>query len=196
MLVTDRQQCGGELIPAVEAAVLGGVHAVQLREKDLPAGELLVQAMRLRASLHDRVPLLVNDRVDVAVAVAADGVHLPENGLPVAEARLLLRHPQLIGRSVHSVEGARAAEAEDSDYVIFGNVYETGSHPGAPAAGLTLLAEVVRVVHLPVLAIGGITAERAPDVMATGAAGIAVISAILAAPDRRRAASQLLAAIR
>lgn len=189
MLVTDRHQCRGDLVQAVAAAVEGGVHAVQLRAKDLPDAELIALGRLLKAAVAGRALLLVNGNPDIAQAIGADGVHLPENS-PVS-----MRAVALIGRSVHSVESALAAEAEGACYVIYGNVYETGSHPGAPAAGLDRLREVTSAVNIPVLAIGGITAARVPEVMTAGAAGIAVISAILASPDPGAAAADLGAAL-
>lgn len=195
MLVTDRRQCRGDLVQAAAAAVEGGVHAVQLREKDLSATELMALGQSLKTAIGGHALLLVNARADVAAALGADGVHLPENGLPIEEARRLLPTPFVIGRSVHSVESALAAEAQGADYLIYGNVYETGSHPGAPAAGLNRLREVTSAVKVPVLAIGGITAARVPEVMASGAAGVAVISAVLGAVDPRKAASGLVVAL-
>lgn len=189
MLVTDRHQCRGDLVQAVAVAVQGGVHAVQLREKDLPDSELIALGRSLKAAIAGRALLLVNDNAGVAQAIGADGVHLPEN------SRRLPAGNTLIGRSVHSVESALAAQTEGADYLIYGSVYETGSHPGAPAAGLDRLREVTAAVTLPVLAIGGVTAARVPEVMDAGAAGIAVISAVLASPDPRAAASELLAAL-
>ena len=195
MLVTDRHQCRGDLVQAVAAAVEGGVHAVQLREKDLLTAELITLGASLKRVMGG-APLLVNDATDVAIAVGADGLHLPENGMSIKPGRLLLPPSALIGRSVHSVQSALAAEAEGADYLIYGNVYETGSHPGAPAAGLDRLREVVSTVKVPVLAIGGVTAARVPEIMAAGAAGVAVISAVLSSPDPRKAASDLRVAVR
>lgn len=186
MLVTDRRQCRGDLVEAVAAAVEGGVHAVQLREKDLSESELIALGCLLKNAIGSAV-LLVNGRPEVAMAIGAGGVHLPE----AADAAFDVR----FGRSVHSVESALDAEAEGAAYLIYGNVYETGSHPGAPAAGLDRLREVTTAVKIPVLAIGGITAARAADAMAAGAAGVAVISAVLGVPDPRAAASALRAAL-
>ncbi len=196
MLVTDRHQCKGDLVSAVAAAVKGGVHAVQLREKDLSASELVALGRSLQQAIAGHAIFLVNDRADVAAALGADGVHLPENGLPAQAARLLLPHPRLVGRSVHSVEGALKAAAEGVDYLVFGNVYETGSHPGFPAAGIPRLQEVVSAVAVPVLAIGGVTAARVSELRAAGAAGVAVISAVLGVRDPRKAAGDLAAVFR
>jgi len=212
MLVTDRLLCGGAdgLIAAVEAAVQGGADAVQLREKDpdgrrLPPEDLLPLACRLRqATLGRAVPagrqalLLVNGPLEVALASEADGVHLPESSPPVRRPREAVpvgRQGFLVGRSVHSLEAARRAEAEGADYLVAGPVYETRSHPGRKPAGLSLIEEITRSVRVPVLAIGGISATRAEEVVRAGASGVAVISAILAQPDRRAAAGDLRRAL-
>ena len=198
VLVTDRTQVrGGDLVAAVDRAVAGGVHAAILREKDLPAGELLALAVSLRQVTEGRALLLVNDRVDVALACGADGVQLGETGLPVEAAQRLVegRQPFLIGRSVHDLEGARRAAAAGADYLLFGNVFATASHPGRPPAGLERLAGVCAGVPCPVIAIGGITAGSAGDCLRAGAQGVAVISAILGSPDPQAAAKELLAAM-
>ncbi|MDO8530919.1 MAG: thiamine phosphate synthase [Dehalococcoidia bacterium] len=194
-LVTDRRRCRGPLDAAVERAVAGGVNLVELREKDLPAGELLALARRLRIVTHGRALLVVNDRVDVAMASDADGAHLPERGLSVRDARALLGAGRLVGRSVHSVAGALDAERDGADYAILGAIYATSSKPGVSPAGVGLVDEASRATRLPLLAIGGVTAERAPEVMAAGAWGVAVVSAILEANDPVDAARRLRAAL-
>lgn len=120
------------------------------------------------------VPVLVSSRCDVALACGAAGVNLPEGDLPVADARRLLGD-RLVGRSVHSIEGAQLAEHEGADFVIFGPVWRSASHPGSPPVGLAALAQVVRSVQIPVLAIGGVTEERIAECHAAGAAGYAAI---------------------
>ncbi len=194
-LVTDRRRSRIPLDAAVERAVAGGVNLVELREKDLPADELLALARRLRAVTRGRALLVVNDRVDVALVSGADGAHLPERGLPVREARALLGAGRLVGRSVHSVVSAVDAERDGADYAILGTIYATSSKPGVSPAGIGLVAEAARATRLPLLAIGGVTAERAPEVMAAGAWGVAVISAVLDADDPASAARRLRAAL-
>jgi thiamine-phosphate pyrophosphorylase len=185
MLVTDRHLVGGEdaLIEAVSEAVDGGVNVVQLREKDLGDAALFSLAGRLRNVIASRALLVVNG------ADLADGAHLPE-GAPMISGK------GLVGRSVHSLDAARRAEAEGADYVIFGPVFETASHADGVPSGIEGLGEVVRGVRIPVIAIGGITSERVGDVMDTGAAGIAVISAILGASSPREATEQLARQLR
>lgn len=192
MLVSDRSLAGGPggLVAAVEQAVAGGVDAVQLREKDLPGDGLLALARRLRAVIEGRCLLLVNGPLKVALAAGADGLHLPEDA-PFPRGRGGL----LVGRSVHSLPAARRAEAEGADYLIAGPVYETPSHPDAQPGGPPLVEEIAASVAAPVLAIGGVTAGRVPELVEAGAAGVAVISAVLDADDRRKAAKVLREAL-
>jgi thiamine-phosphate pyrophosphorylase len=169
---------------------------VQLREKDLPTRELLRLAMALRDVIGDRADLLVNGRADVAFAAGAAGVHLPSDGLPIEGARAAIGRAALLGRSVHSIDEARAAWAEeDLDYVELGTIFPSRSHPGGPVLGLEAVGEAA-ALGLPVLAIGGIDARNAASVLVAGASGVAVISAILAADDPGVAAEQLCRAVR
>jgi thiamine-phosphate pyrophosphorylase len=195
-LVTDRQRTAGRpLLDVVDAALQGGVDAVQLREKDLCGGALFELAIRLR-ELTQRygARLLVNERIDVALAVAADGVHLPVDSFTPVDARRLLGPKALIGASTHSIEQARAAAAGGADFIVFGPVFETPSKRafGAPV-GLDALAEVTHAVTPPVLAIGGLTTARAASTLQRGAHGVAVVAAILEADDPRMAAAALRA---
>ncbi len=193
MLVTDRKACAGvdNLVQAVVAAIEGGVNAVQLREKDLCSAESLTLARRMRKLTAGRALLLVNGSLEVALAAGADGVHLPEGvAFPDRPSR-----PFLVGRSVHSVEAAKAAWAECSDYLIAGPVYRTASHRGSAAAGVRLVEAISAAVAVPVIAIGGITAERVADVIRAGASGAAVISALLRADSPRDAARELSEAL-
>ncbi|MCX6024086.1 MAG: thiamine phosphate synthase [Chloroflexi bacterium] len=195
MLVTDRRRTGGPLEGAVAAGVAGGVNLVQLREYGMFAGDLLAAAHTLKGVTEGRALLLVNDRVDVAVAALADGAHLPEAGLPIAAARAVAGPDRLVGRSVHSVAAARQAAAAGADYLVVGTIYASGSHPDDPPAGPGLLRAIADVVNLPLIAIGGITPANIAEVIAAGASGVAVISAILDAPDPRTAAAELRAAL-
>jgi thiamine-phosphate pyrophosphorylase len=157
----------------------GGLHAIQLgatilqlRAPGLTARELEVEASRLVP--QSSVPVLVSSRCDVALAAGAAGVNLPERDIPVAEARALLGD-RLIGRSVHSPEAARQAERQGADFVIFGPVWPSPSHPDRAAKGLSALAEVASAVRIPVVAIGGVDAERAAQCLSAGAGGYAAI---------------------
>jgi len=195
-LITDRHRCGGtELEAVVKAAIEGGVNVVQLREKDLPAGELFSLGMRLREVTRGKALLLINDRVDVAQACGADGVHLPENGLPTSIARWVMGRNALVGCSVHSVEAAAQAERDGADLVQLGTIFVSPSKPDSPPVGPELLREVADVVSVPVLAVGGVTRENAAEVIAAGASGAAVISAICGADDPKAAARALVEAM-
>lgn len=191
-LVTDRAAAGDSLVHAVEAALRGGLDCVQVREKKGPASRLYETVLSLLpAAQGSGARLLVNDRVDVALACGTDGVHLPGAGLPPEAARSLLGDGPLVGVSVHGLEEARAAVEAGADYVTFGHVHPTASKPGSPPAGLRRLSEVVEGVEAPVLAVGGVEAANVGEVMATGAAGAAVISTILAASDPESATLRL-----
>jgi len=195
-LITDRQRCGeSPLEDVIDQAVKGGVNLIQLREKDLPTGELLALAIRLREVTRGRALLVINDRLDVAQAAGADGVHLPENGLPVAIARWLLGQHTLIGRSVHSEEAAVEAEQAGADYVQLGTIYATESKPGVKPAGPGLVRKVSAAVATPVLAVGGVQPDNAAEVIEAGASGASVISAIETAADPQAAARQLVEAM-
>ena len=156
---------------------------VQLREKDCPAGELLSLACELRRVTQGRALLIVNDRVDIALLSGADGVQLGENGLDAASVRRLVGSEMLIGRSVHSVEGAEEAELAGADFLVLGTIFETASHPGADTGGLDLVRDVAGKVRIPVIGIGGISESKVAGLVESGAAGAAVISAISMASD-------------
>jgi len=192
-LITDRRRLGESPLEAVvEQAAKGGVNLVQLREKDLPAGELLALTGRVREVTRGHSLLIINDRLDVVMASGADGVHLPESGLPVAIARWLLGQHVIIGRSVHSKEAAIDAEQAGADYVQLGAIYATKSKPDAKPKGTKLLQEVSAAVSIPVLAVGGIGLDNAPEVIKAGASGASVISAIMGAAEPGEAARQLV----
>jgi thiamine-phosphate pyrophosphorylase len=145
---------------------------LQLRAPGLSTRGLEQEAKELVASAP--VPVVISSRCDVALAAGAAGVNLPESDISVADARIVLG-PRLVGRSVHSIGGALLAERDGADFVIFGPVWESASHPGAPPTGLAALKLVARAVRIPVLAIGGVTEERIVEVHAAGAAGYAAI---------------------
>jgi thiamine-phosphate pyrophosphorylase len=193
-LVTDRQLAAGRpLEGVVAAAVTGGCTVVQLREKEASTREMLALACRLRAVLAARgVPLLVNDRVDVALACGAAGVHLGQDDMPCREARRILGEEAVIGVSVSTVEEARRAEADGASYLGVGPVFATPTKTDAPpATGLAGLCAIRAATRLPIVAIGGIKATNAAQIVASGADGIAVVSAIVAAADPGAASREL-----
>jgi len=186
----------GDIAKAVADAVAGGVTMVQLREPGMAAGELLEEARSLRAIARGKALLIINDRVDVAVAVEADGVQLPAAGLPSRAARGQVGKYALVGRSVHDPEAASHATRDGADFVMAGTIYKSMSKPDVKPAGVALLKEITKDTSLPVIAIGGITAERIGDVVKAGAAGVAVISAIAGAEDGKAAAEALAQALK
>jgi len=195
-LVTEPRRSPDELIRAAALALDGGADWVQLRNKAGSAASLYAEAAELLRVAHQHgAHLAINDRLDVALAVGAEAVHLAGQSLPVDAAVNLAAGRLLVGRSVHGLEEARAAAAAGANYLTFGHVFPTTSHPGLPPHGLAELAAIVGAVPVPVLAIGGITVGNLDDVLGTGCAGIAVISAILADPDPSRAAGRLRAAL-
>ena len=195
-VVTDRQQTAGRpLVSVVGRAVNAGVRAVQLRERDLPIRALLSLSLDLQRELPD-MQLFINDRVDLAVGLGCRGVHLRESSLPAPVVRTLLRPSQLLGLSVHSVQGAVAAERHGADFVVLGPIYDTPSKReyGAPL-GLQVLEQAARAVTIPIFAIGGMTASRTREVRQAGAFGVAVLSSILSASNVEAATEKFLAAI-
>ena len=197
-VVTDRHEATGrDLEEIVAAAAQGGAGAIQLREKDLSARDLYALGVRLQAALAPYgVPLLINDRLDVALALDAAGVHLAGHSLPTAVARRVLGAGKLLGVSTHSVEEARCAAEDGADFIVFGPVFATPSKVVyGPPQGLQHLTTVVRAVSIPVIAIGGIDHTNLPQVVHAGAYGVAMIRAVLAAPDPYKATQQLRAAL-
>ena len=194
-LVTDRRQTlDRPLIELIDQALEAGLRAVQLREKDLDTRALL----RLGKETLDLVRkwnalLFINDRVDLVLALGADGVHLRADSLPVAVTRRLLGPDRLIGVSTHCAEEAITAGREGADFAVLGPIYDTPSKRdyGAPI-GLRPLEKASDRCGIPIFAIGGITASRIPDVLRAGAFGVAVISAILSAHDAQSATRRIL----
>jgi thiamine-phosphate pyrophosphorylase len=194
-LVTDRTQTRDrDLLSVLEQALAGGVKAIQLREKDLGGRELFLLAEKLKRLCDTRgASLYINDRIDIALGVAATGVQLGVSSLPVATARDLLGEKTSIGVSTHSLKEAEEAQRAGADFILFGPVYFTPSKAayGEPQ-GVGRLKEVVEKVSLPVYAIGGIKPESIPDTIKTGVHGIALISAVLSASEPKKATEEIL----
>lgn len=181
----SQQDSLGALLNSITTAATAGVHWIQIREKDLSGKDcssLVRAALSFAKSSHSSVRILVNDRLDVAIAERAAGVHLGENCLRVSEAKRLLLSAQdfvadfTVGVSCHSLAAATSAAAAGADYIFFGPVFPTPSKASyGPAQGVSRLSEICRAVSVPVLAIGGITAENAADCLRAGASGIAAI---------------------
>lgn len=196
VLVTDPSRLGGRALgEVVREAVDGGVTAVQLRDKSASYEELLRTGRDVREVIAGRAHLIVNTDVDAAIALDAAGIHLPEDGPPTAGVRARVGHSMRISRAVHSVEAAIRAERDGADVVQAGTLFPTRSKSGAPTLGLDRLRAICDAVHIPVIAIGGITPSNAAAALGTGAAGIAVIGAIFDAEQPAEAAAALRAAM-
>ena len=184
------------MVERVGEAVAGGVDMVQLREKDLPGGQLLRLAQDIKQAVAGRALLMINERADVAAAALADGLQLGEQALPLLAAREIMGPRAIIGRSVHSRKGALKALAEGAQFLVVGTIYATQSHPEVAPSGPELLRHIaelpeLRSAPLPLIGIGGITADNLGEVMQVGASGVAVISSILGSPDPRQQAREL-----
>jgi thiamine-phosphate pyrophosphorylase len=179
------------------AAIAGGVTMIQVRAKDLPGGVLLEQVrVVLGVAAGTKARVMVNDRLDVALAAKAGGIHLPAEGLPIPETRRVCGRRLSIGRSVHSLAEARKAEREGADYVIFGPVFETPEKAAfGPPQGTTALRKVAEAVGIPVWAIGGIDAGNAATLQGIPIAGVAAIRALAGAADPAEAVRALARAI-
>lgn len=193
-IVTDRKASRGrDHMSMVRAALDGGADVIQLRDKDLSGRDLYALAREMASLVHaSRARFIVNDRLDIALAAGADGVHLGQYDLPVAAARSLSPPSFIIGASVGSVEEALAAERDGADYIALSPVFSTPTKDDAgPGHGLEVLREIKAAVKLPVIAIGGVNAGNVTEVVAAGADGVAVISAVLGADDVEAAARSM-----
>ena len=196
-MVLDRAGAGQrDLDGLLEAVIAGGGRMVQLREKTWESGRVLPMAERLRARCRAaNVTFIVNDRVDLALVLDADGVHLGQDDLPALRARPLLKPGMILGVSTHSVEQARAARDAGADYVAVGSMFPTGSKPGFQLVGPALIRAVRAEIAAPLIGIGGITPDNVAEVIRAGADGVAVISAVGSAPDPRAVTAAFLRAI-
>ena len=183
--VTDRAWVGRQTLPEqVEAALKGGATCVQLREKELDGAAFLEEARTLAALCRRYgVPLIINDNVEVALASGADGVHVGQDDLTVEQVRRLAGDRLIVGVSAHSVEQALAAQAGGADYLGVGAVFATATKSDAHVLPRETLAEICRAVDIPVVAIGGISADNLLQLAGTGVDGVALVSAIFSAPD-------------
>lgn len=194
-LITDRNQTGNvRLIDVVEDALKGGVKGIQLREKDLSSRELYELAYDLRklTAKYD-AQLIINDRIDIALAVEADGVHLGLNSMPIHRVRKLLGSSRLIGVSCHNQINAIMAQENGADFITFGPVYFTPSKAnyGKPV-GIEKLEIVSHLLEIPVFALGGIKKDNISEVVAAGATGISLVSAIIASDDPKSEAAEMI----
>ena len=198
LVVTDRHQTNGRpLVPLLQRVLTAAAPVIQLRERDLSARELMTLAREVQAvTASRRAQLLINDRIDVALALEGVGVHLRSNSLPVSVARQLLGSQRLLGVSVHAVEEVVSAQSQGADYIVLGPIYETPSKQMfGPPLGIHTLEKACRLVRIPIIGIGGVTAARAGEMRRAGAFGVAVITAVLGAADVESATRELLDAV-
>ncbi|KJS12638.1 MAG: hypothetical protein VR67_07755 [Peptococcaceae bacterium BRH_c8a] len=177
-------------------AAAGGAGVIQLRAKQASTHILYEKALAIKKELAEKALFIVNDRLDVALAVGADGVHLGQDDLPAVVARRILGTEKIIGVSVGNVEEALRAEADGADYLGASAVFATPTKTDAGAIGLNGLESICRAVSIPVVGIGGINKSNAMQIIAAGAAGVAVVSAVISAPDVALAAAELLAIVK
>ncbi len=193
-LVTDRSLSKGRsTAEIVAAAVAGGVSCIQLREKSCGTREFLNEALALQPLLKSRnIPLIINDRLDIALAIEADGVHLGQSDMPIGMARKIAGTSLIIGISAESVEDALRAEQQGADYIGISPVFSTPTKTDtAPPLGLEGVRQIRALVDIPLVGIGGIQLDNAESVIAAGADGIAVVSAIVSAADPAGASKKL-----
>ena len=197
-VILDSQASGGRRLDELLDAVLaGGCRVVQLREKTMPPARLLPLAQALRRRCREAGALfIVNDRVDLALAVEADGAHVGQDDLPAREARRLLPPPMILGVSTHNPDQARRARDDGADYVAVGSMFPTGSKIGFELVGPDLVRRVRADIPVPLVAIGGITRDNVGQVIEAGADAVAVISAIDSARDPAAAVRGFLETIR
>ena len=196
--VTDRRWLGGRrLADQVEEALKGGVTFVQLREKDLDEERFLEEAREIKELCgRYQVPFVINDNVDIAQAVDADGVHVGQSDMEAGDVRARLGQDKIIGVSAQTVEQALLAESRGADYLGVGAVFATGSKADASEVDHETVKAICQAVHIPVIAIGGITRENVGALTGTGVCGVAVISAIFAQEDVEEETRKLKEAVR
>lgn len=192
-LCTDRSLMSTPTLEeAVEAAIRGGVTMVQLREKDCSSREFYDTALSIKKITdHYQVPLIINDRLDIALAVDAAGLHIGQSDLPAAVARRILGPGKLLGVSAARPEEAKKAQAEGADYLGVGAMFATGTKKNTRPVSMEQLAEIRRAVDIPIVAIGGINENNCAQFKGTGVDGLAIVSAIIAKPDIEEAAGNI-----
>ncbi|MCE5326214.1 MAG: thiamine phosphate synthase [Planctomycetaceae bacterium] len=191
-VLVDSSMCRGSVREIARAAIAGQTDVVQVREKNIPDSQFLALAAEMR-DLTDETGkmLIINDRADIAAMVGADGLHVGQHDLPVAEARRLLRPGALIGKSTHTIEQARAAVTEGADYIAVGPIFATATKDAGPPVGVELLKQILAEVQVPVVPVGGITAANVAQIRAAGATRAAVCSGVICAENPRTAAQHI-----
>jgi thiamine-phosphate pyrophosphorylase len=192
-LVTDNSENEEKFLKTIEEAILGGVTVVQLREKTAGTLEFYNLAIKVKeiTSKYD-IPLIINDRVDVALAADADGVHVGQSDMPCDITRRLIGEDKILGVSAATVEEAKKAENDSADYIGTGAIFPTATKDDAESVTKKDLSDIVNSINIPVVAIGGITIDNADELKDTGIAGLSVVSAIMGADDPKKASKKLL----
>ena len=192
-LVTDNSENEKKFLKTIEEAIIGGVSVVQIREKTAETLEFYNLAIKVKeiTTKYD-VPLIINDRVDIALAIDADGVHVGQSDMPCDITRKLIGKNKILGVSATTVEEAKKAENDGADYIGVGAVFPTTTKADAKSVTKKELSDITKSINIPVVAIGGITIENANELKDTGIAGLSVVSAIMNADDPKKASEKLL----
>ena len=192
-LVTDNSENEKKFLKTIEEAILGGVSVVQIREKTAKTLEFYNLAIKVKKiTTKYNVPLIINDRVDVALAIDADGVHVGQSDMPCDITRKLISENKILGVSAATIEEAKKAENNGADYIGTGAIFPTTTKDDAPSVTKKDLSDIVNSINIPVVAIGGITIENANELKNTGISGLSVVSAIMNAEDPKKASEKLL----
>ena len=192
-LVTDKSDDVEKLLKTIEEAIKGGVTVVQIREKTAETLDFYNLALKVKEiTTKYNVPLIINDRVDVALAIDAEGVHVGQSDMPCDVTRKLIGEDKILGVSAATIDEAIKAEKDGADYIGTGAVFPTATKDDAPSITKQDLKDVVDSINIPVVAIGGITLENASQLKDTGIAGLSVVSAIMSAENPKKASQDLL----
>ena len=192
-LVTDNSDDEEKFLKTIEEAILGGVSVVQIREKTADTLDFYNLALKVKEiTTKYSVPLIINDRVDIALAIDADGVHVGQSDMPCDVTRKLIGKDKILGVSAATVEEAQKAEKDGADYIGTGAIFPTATKDDAESVTINELKEVVESINIPVVAIGGITLKNANELADTGIAGLSVVSAIMSADNPKKASEELL----
>ena len=192
-LVTDNSENEEKFLKTIQDAILGGVSVVQIREKTAETLEFYNLALKVKEiTAKYNVPLIINDRVDVALAIDADGVHVGQSDMPCDITRKLIGENKILGVSATTIEEAKKAEKDGADYIGTGAIFPTATKDDAPSVTKKDLTDIANSINIPVVAIGGITIENAKELKDTGIAGLSVVSAIMSAENPKKASEKLL----
>ena len=192
-LVTDKSDDVEKFLKTIEEAIKGGVSVVQIREKTADTLDFYNLALKVKEiTTKYNIPLIINDRVDVALAIDAEGIHVGQSDMPCDITRALVGHDKIVGVSAATIEEAKKAEKDGADYIGTGAVFPTATKDDAPKITKKDLKEIVDSINIPVVAIGGITIENASELIDTGISGLSVVSAIMSSDDPKKSSEKLL----